>query len=345
MEHQNLLPQSFYSSIGTASPIYEQGRPPVVSSQNVRIGGSYEEENFFNFPQQQQQPQHPIHQRNAMQQNLQRQPEQHQQQQRQQQNLYHRMLERKQSWDGANSNVDQIPGNFENSAPQYHFNNSQALGKETSESNGDILQRSVYGGEQSLTSPLNQFQSTNQSFQQMNEDTLKLLSSSSSPSSSSPSSPSSSLENHLYQQKLFPLDQVHQHSTERQLVNLNVNTTTLHRNMTDTNNPSPNLSSSKGKSGSKKNHKSEERYKKSNINTVFSSMEQHTSVTTINNTIADQSRLKETRYENTVSALKKARLMDITLQTGELVKKSNSLQKDIDMLEEIVKVTKHLMSN
>ena len=45
-----------------------------------------------------------------------------------------------------------------------------------------------------------------------------------------------------------------------------------------------------------------------------------------------------------MNALQKAGLLDITLQTAELIKKNATLQKDIDMLEEIVKVTKHLMS-
>jgi len=49
------------------------------------------------------------------------------------------------------------------------------------------------------------------------------------------------------------------------------------------------------------------------------------------------------RYQNTMHALEKAGLLDITLQTAELINKSSVLQKDIDMLEEIVKVTKHLM--
>ena len=71
----------------------------------------------------------------------------------------------------------------------------------------------------------------------------------------------------------------------------------------------------------------------------------NTSSDTKDKSKTSESNLKETRYDNTVSALKKAGLMDITLQTGELLKKSNSLQKDIDMLEEIVKVTKHLMNN
>ena len=53
---------------------------------------------------------------------------------------------------------------------------------------------------------------------------------------------------------------------------------------------------------------------------------------------------KDGRYKNTMNALQKAGLLDITLQTAELIKKNATLQKDIDMLEEIVKVTKHLMS-
>lgn len=55
-------------------------------------------------------------------------------------------------------------------------------------------------------------------------------------------------------------------------------------------------------------------------------------------------REKEEKYNNTMTALEKAGILDITLQTAQLIKKNNTLQKDIDMLEEIVRVTKHLMS-
>ncbi|XP_066931352.1 probable serine/threonine-protein kinase tsuA [Clytia hemisphaerica] len=86
----------------------------------------------------------------------------------------------------------------------------------------------------------------------------------------------------------------------------------------------------------------EDRHKKNNINSVFSAGIKHKTNGKVSKVSAS---VRETRYDNTMSALKKAGLLDITLQTGELLKKNNSLQKDIDMLEEIVKVTKHLMNN
>ncbi|XP_057315812.1 uncharacterized protein LOC130656886 isoform X2 [Hydractinia symbiolongicarpus] len=53
---------------------------------------------------------------------------------------------------------------------------------------------------------------------------------------------------------------------------------------------------------------------------------------------------KEKKYNNTMTALERAGILDITLQTAQLIKKNDTLQKDIDMLEEIVRVTKHLIS-
>lgn len=78
---------------------------------------------------------------------------------------------------------------------------------------------------------------------------------------------------------------------------------------------------------------------KNNINTVFSNLSPKSfQKTSVNEPV-------DCRYEITLNALKQAGLLDITMQTGELLKKNTSLQKDIDMLEEIVKVTKHLMTN
>jgi len=90
---------------------------------------------------------------------------------------------------------------------------------------------------------------------------------------------------------------------------------------------------------SKQHQLLEDRHRKNNINIVFPSLNGKSVK------IAKPNSESDTRYDNTLNALRKAGLLDITMQTGELLKKNNSLQKDIDMLEEIVKVTKHLMTS
>ena len=48
---------------------------------------------------------------------------------------------------------------------------------------------------------------------------------------------------------------------------------------------------------------------------------------------------KDSRYVNTMQALEKAGLLDITLKTAELLKQNKNMQRDIDTLEEIVKAS------
>lgn len=323
VHHQSPFPTPFYPTGGSTSPIYET--PPSILSQNVRNGY---DKNFFDFSQQQQQQQQ--HQ------------QMHQQQQREQQ------IQQQQQNFFQNQNVQFsqiLPGNMGNPVSPFTFNTIAGLGNMDTKCGGGKLPNDAYGKKPDINLPLNQFNMTNQPYQQMNQEALKFL----SPSQES-------VDNSIQQHKFYDNELLQQQKLQaRHSINSDVAVSPTPSTSGSTTNPKLNRS----KQTSKTKQISEERYKKSSINTVFSSLNQKSSsaaatpAPTASNTSSDtkdksktsESKLKETRYDNTVSALKKAGLMDITLQTGELLKKSNSLQKDIDMLEEIVKVTKHLMNN
>lgn len=48
---------------------------------------------------------------------------------------------------------------------------------------------------------------------------------------------------------------------------------------------------------------------------------------------------QEVRYRKTMSALERAGLLDLTLKISELIKQNESLQKDLNTLEQIVETT------
>ena len=54
---------------------------------------------------------------------------------------------------------------------------------------------------------------------------------------------------------------------------------------------------------------------------------------------SDENVSKEVRYKKTMSALVQAGLLDLALKTSELVKQNQTLQKDLDTLEQIVETT------